>query len=89
MSTGPTAAQLEQRLRERLAPSKLEVLDESFQHDGHAGAKQPVGEVVDAEHIGADAARDDNRQQQGDGQRHQGVERHPDRVARDNLRARP
>ena len=38
MSTGPTAAQLEQRLLERLAPSKLEVLDESFQHDGHAGA---------------------------------------------------
>jgi BolA protein len=38
MSLGPTTAQLEQRLRERLDPSRLEVLDESYQHDGHAGA---------------------------------------------------
>jgi BolA protein len=34
----PTAAQLAQRLRERLAPTRLEVLDESYQHNGHAGA---------------------------------------------------
>ncbi len=34
----PTAVQLEQRLRERLSPSHLEVLDESHQHAGHAGA---------------------------------------------------
>ena len=33
-----TAAALEQRLRERLAPQHLEVLDESYQHAGHAGA---------------------------------------------------
>ena len=33
-----TAAALEQRLRERLAPQQLEVLDESYQHAGHAGA---------------------------------------------------
>ncbi len=38
MSTGPTASQLEQRLRERLAPTRLEVLDESHQHSGHAGS---------------------------------------------------
>ncbi len=38
MSTGPTAPQLEARLRERLAPLQLEVLDESHQHAGHAGA---------------------------------------------------
>lgn len=38
MSTAPTAAQLEQRLRERLQPTRLEVLDESYQHNGHAGA---------------------------------------------------
>ncbi len=37
-TTGPTAAQLEIRLRERLAPSRLEVLDESYQHAGHVGA---------------------------------------------------
>jgi len=35
---GPTAAQLSERLRERLAPTRLEVIDESFQHAGHAGA---------------------------------------------------
>jgi BolA protein len=38
MSTGPTASQLDQRLRERLSPTRLEVLDESHQHNGHAGA---------------------------------------------------
>lgn len=38
MSTAPTAAALEQRLRQTLQPSALEVLDESYQHDGHAGA---------------------------------------------------
>jgi BolA protein len=38
MTTGPTATQLERRLRERLAPTRLEVLDESHQHNGHAGA---------------------------------------------------
>ena len=35
---GPSAEQLEMRLRERLAPTRLEVLDESYQHAGHAGA---------------------------------------------------
>ena len=34
----PTAAQIEQRLRETLQPVTLEVLDESYQHSGHAGA---------------------------------------------------
>lgn len=33
-----TARAIEQRLRETLAPSRLEVLDESWQHAGHAGA---------------------------------------------------
>ena len=33
-----TATQLEQRLRERLAPTQLEVLDESAAHAGHSGA---------------------------------------------------
>jgi BolA protein len=37
-STGPTAQQLDQRLRETLQPLALEVIDESFQHNGHAGA---------------------------------------------------
>ena len=33
-----TASQLDRRLRERLDPSQLEVLDESAAHAGHAGA---------------------------------------------------
>lgn len=38
MTTGPTAQMLEARLRDRLNPSRLEVIDESYQHAGHAGA---------------------------------------------------
>lgn len=37
-SLAPTAAQLTQRLREKLQPLTLEVLDESYQHSGHAGS---------------------------------------------------
>ena len=37
-SPAPTAQQLDQRLREILQPELLEVIDESFQHGGHAGA---------------------------------------------------
>lgn len=36
--TGPTATQIEARLRERLAPASLQVIDESAQHAGHSGA---------------------------------------------------
>lgn len=34
----PRATDLEARLRERLSPNQLEVLDESAAHAGHAGA---------------------------------------------------
>lgn len=37
-STAPTAAHIEARLRERLNPTRLEVLDDSYQHAGHVGA---------------------------------------------------
>ena len=33
-----TATQIEERLRAQLAPTQLEVLDESADHAGHAGA---------------------------------------------------
>lgn len=33
-----TAPNMELRLRERLQPTALEVLDESWQHEGHPGA---------------------------------------------------
>jgi len=35
---GPSAEQLRQRLQSVLQPSTLEVIDESDQHHGHAGA---------------------------------------------------
>ncbi|HEX5698506.1 MAG TPA: BolA family protein [Rhodoferax sp.] len=38
MNPSPTAEQLQQRLQEILNPLALEVLDESHQHHGHAGA---------------------------------------------------
>ncbi|MBI5278090.1 MAG: BolA family transcriptional regulator [Burkholderiales bacterium] len=38
MATGITAQALDERLRELLAPTRLEVIDESYQHAGHAGA---------------------------------------------------
>ena len=38
LSPAPSAAHLEQRLRETLQPVTLMVIDESCQHDGHAGA---------------------------------------------------
>jgi BolA protein len=38
MSQTPTAEHLQLRLQQVLQPSQLEVLDESHQHHGHAGA---------------------------------------------------
>jgi BolA protein len=38
MSQAPTSENLRQRLQQVLQPSQLEVLDESHQHHGHAGA---------------------------------------------------
>jgi BolA protein len=38
VGTGITAEAIERRLAELLSPSRLEVLDESWQHAGHAGA---------------------------------------------------
>jgi BolA protein len=38
MATGITAQALRERLTELLAPTALEVIDESHLHEGHAGA---------------------------------------------------
>ena len=35
--TGPIAAEIEKRLREALAPTRLEVTNDSARHRGHAG----------------------------------------------------
>lgn len=37
-ATLPRTADLQARLQERLAPTRLEVIDESYQHAGHVGA---------------------------------------------------
>ena len=37
-ATLPRTADLQTRLQERLAPTRLEVIDESYQHAGHVGA---------------------------------------------------
>ena len=36
--SSPTVALLDARLRQRLAPAQLEVIDESYQHAGHVGS---------------------------------------------------
>ena len=36
-STGPVAAEIEKRLREALAPTRLAVINDSAKHRGHAG----------------------------------------------------
>lgn len=36
--TSPLAERMAERLRQRLQPTALQVLDESWQHAGHAGA---------------------------------------------------
>ena len=38
MTSAPTAQALQQRLQQALNPQALEVIDESAQHHGHAGA---------------------------------------------------
>ena len=38
MTTGVTAEAMRERLQELLAPTRLEILDESQAHAGHAGA---------------------------------------------------
>ena len=38
MTSTPTAQALQQRLQQALNPQALEVIDESAQHHGHAGA---------------------------------------------------
>ncbi len=38
MGTGITAQVLQARLQQQLQPEALEVLDESWKHEGHAGA---------------------------------------------------
>lgn len=36
-STGPVAAEIDKRLRQALAPTRLNVINDSAEHHGHAG----------------------------------------------------
>ena len=61
MSVAPTAPLLRERLAPRLAPTKLEVIDESYRHAGHVGANDSgVGthfRVRIASHLFTDKSR--------------------------------
>ncbi len=42
--TGPVAAEITRRLREKLGPTQLEVIDDSEKHRGHGGYNASGGE---------------------------------------------
>lgn len=56
----PRAARIEARLRESFAPVRLEVVDDSARHEGHAGAR-PGGQTHFNVTIVADAFRGRSR----------------------------
>lgn len=49
-STGPIAAEIERRIHAALAPERLEVIDDSAKHHGHAG-HDPRGESHFTVHV--------------------------------------
>jgi BolA protein len=55
------AAQIQAALEQAFAPVSLEVIDESYKHAGHAGAKGGGGHYI--VHIVADAFAGKNRMQ--------------------------
>jgi len=59
-TTGSVRERLTRRLEERLAPTKLEVVDESHHHAGHMGAR-PEGETHFRVIIEAEAFRNASR----------------------------
>jgi len=50
MSLGPVGQLITEKLRQAFTPSKLDVVDESHKHKGHAGAR-PEGESHFRVHI--------------------------------------
>ena len=63
MTLGPVGEKLSGKLRAALAPLALEVIDESSQHRGHAGA-DPAGESHFRVRIVAEAFRGKSRIEQ-------------------------
>lgn len=57
---GPVGTRIKQKLEVALAPTQLEVIDESHQHAGHAGS-HPLGESHFRVRIMADALHGLNR----------------------------
>ena len=60
MDLGPIGKIMESKLRDALAPSYLELIDESNQHHGHSGA-HPSGESHYRVRIAADAFKGKSR----------------------------
>ena len=58
--TGPVAAEIDRRLREALAPTRLDVINDSDKHRGHAG-HDGSGESHFTVEIEAPVFRDMNR----------------------------
>ena len=59
-STGPIAAEMLKRLREALAPTSVELVDDSEKHRGHGGYN-PVGESHFSLMIDSEAFRGKSR----------------------------
>ena len=63
MTLGPVGQRISTKLMQSLAPLALEVIDESHQHAGHAGAR-PDGESHFRVKIAAEAFRGKSRVEQ-------------------------
>ena len=63
MTPGPVGQTISAKLRDAFAPEHLDVIDESHQHAGHAGAR-PDGESHFRVKIVAEAFRDKSRVEQ-------------------------
>lgn len=60
MSLGPIGIRIEAKLQQIFAPASLEVIDESYRHEGHAGAR-PEGETHFRVKLRAEAFRGQSR----------------------------
>ena len=60
MPLGPIGLCIQSKLQLAFAPSRLEVIDESFRHQGHAGAR-PEGETHFRVKVQAEAFRGQSR----------------------------
>ena len=60
MTLGPVGLLIQSKLQAAFAPARLEVLDESYRHEGHGGAR-PEGETHFRVKLRAEAFRGQSR----------------------------